>query len=127
MKKLSLTLCLLMAALLVFSACGAPAPAAGNPGEADKGLAGKWYLTSAEAQGIEVPEDALSTMGVMSIEFKEDGTATFSISGVSGDGTYTETDTEVIIGEGDGAMNLQKQDGALVFESAGSKLTFTRN
>lgn len=127
MKKLSFTLCLLLAALLAFSAC-TPVAAPGSTGDdSEKGLVGKWYLTSAEAQGVEVPEDALGTMGLMSIEFKEDGTATFSISGVSGDGSYTETDTEVSIGEGDSGITLQKVDSALVYENAGSKLRFTRN
>lgn len=123
MKRRNLMLTLVLAVAMLLSACGGGSDAPAADGKSS--VVGKWFLTGAEMSGQAIPEDALGTLGVMSIELKDDGTASYSMLGQEAEGTYTEENGKVKFEDG---TEVTLENNQLIFadETSATKLIFTK-
>ena len=114
-------LLLTLIAVMSLAACGGDA--------AKDGLGGTTWALSGGSQGdTTVDKATLETLlgGEMTFAFADDGTVTMSMSGVEGEGTWTQDGTQVTI-ESDGEAKTLTLDGdKMTLEQDGITIEFTK-
>lgn len=114
-------LLLTLIAVMSLVACGGDA--------AKDGLGGTTWALSGGSQGdTTVDKATLETLlgGEMTFAFADDGTVTMSMSGVEGEGTWTQDGTQVTI-ESDGEAKTLTLDGdKMTLEQDGITIEFTK-
>ena len=116
--KSAAALVLALAMVLCLAACG------GSP----QGVEGSWKLKSMEMAGMSFDIDELAdsagALGIdasamdMSFNFKGDGTVTMSASGVSSEGTYTVSGSNVDV-------TFEGETMTMTFDTAAGTLTLS--
>lgn len=103
--------------------------ACGGGDSAKDGLGGTTWALSGGTQGdITVDKETLESVmgGEMTFAFADDGTVTMSMSGVEGEGTWTQDGTQVTI-ESDGEAKTLTLDGdKMTLEQDGITIEFTK-
>ena len=106
--------------MLALVACG------GNK-YADSKYVGTWNATTASYGAFSV--DVSSIMDEFAVDLSEDGSATAKVNGESGNGTWEETETGIVIQGGIGEtenLEFTDKDGKLTIEYSGATITFEK-
>lgn len=119
--KTSVLMSLFLVAALLLAACSSAT------GGTDA-MAGTWELSSAEASGITLSKEALSSMGLsdgLTMEFNG-GKFTANFAGETGEGTYKiEGDKVTMTSQGEDLVGTLV-DNELHIEESGATLIFTK-
>jgi major membrane immunogen (membrane-anchored lipoprotein) len=123
MKKTAIVLCMVLLVSVFMVGCQS-----GDNGGGD-GIVGKWSLTGAEyADGSSVFDRVVSAIGVTTIDFKADGTASASSSTYPEilEGTYTQTGNTFTVTIDENPKDFTLEDGKLISNAGDTKMIFTK-
>lgn len=116
-KKFVLLLACLMVFALVLTGCGG------------SGVVGTtWKLDRGEASGVTVNAELLkSTVGDMSIAFKDEKTCEMTVMGATAEGTYTLNGDKLVLTFNGSDQEATLDGNEITMEQSGIKIIFKKN